>query len=202
MSLLIAILPVDQIDQEFDVIRGLFDQGLDALYIRRDLSLEQISVWQQEVGQAYHDKIILPAACFSWRNELTFSRYHIKEQDRSLFFSNYTKADFEGFHLSTPIHDFESLKVWNAYVEQVFVSPVLPSFSKQNYPVMGDEERKKILAYPTLCKKIALGGIDEQQLIARKELLSDFDGVALYSALWNATDRIDTYKRMNLLWKK
>ena len=98
----------------------------------------------------------------------------------------------KGFYLSTSVHAIEDFNSLEDKFEYVFLSPIFPSISKENYYSKTDlfEAIKNRTNYET--KLIALGGIESKN--TEQTLQNGFDNVALLGTIWNQNNPIENFK--------
>ncbi|MFZ4861387.1 hypothetical protein ACL9RF_04320 [Sphingobacterium sp. Mn56C] len=202
LSLIYAVLPEQQRSKDGAVVRELFEEGLDALYIRRKLRPPDMDYWRANIPEEYQSRLIWPADCLAWHMPFNNGRFHFKESE---YLGNdaYLRLPklAEKYTLSTSVHSADSFAALGGAFDAVFISPVFASLSKSNYPAMPSEERLCILKQSNRAKRIALGGIALPRLQYEMDVLRDFDGIALHSALWDANDTLAYFKGIKALWQ-
>ena len=91
-------------------------------------------------------------------------------------------------HVSCSCHSLDEVKEHKSGCDYVFLSPVFNSISKLNYNSAYTAEELRAAAKASIIDKkvIALGGIDEENLLEVKDF--GFGGAAILGALWNKFD--------------
>lgn len=196
---LIIISPPYNIEGEIELLRYLFDDGLEYFHLRKpgiDSAILEKSLidYLEQLHEKYHDKIILHSN-YDLVQKYNLKGMHYSKNNLPIRNLNYIKRQSASFH---SIDEIEKNKYPFNYV---FLSPVFDSISKQNYKSNFD-----LTTISNLLKSnhervevIALGGIDENTVLQAYE--SGFNGVAVLGAVWKTfeeTKSIDlTIKKFN-----
>ena len=164
------------IPNEHAILNALFKEGLDCFHLRKPgFTEKQIHDFLGAVAVLHRDKIVLHGA---------------KGEERRT----------RGLH---SLSELEQCR--NKGYSYVFLSPVFDSISKQGYKSSFEhpELKKQLLKMketPGLPEVIALGGIDEHNIVAAMDM--GFDGIAVLGALWNEVVENDEAKSIKRIFEK
>ena len=195
----IIISPPYNIEGEIELLRCLFDDGLEYFHLRKpgiDSAILEKSLidYLEQLPEKYHNKIILHS------NYDLVQKYNLKGMHYSK--NNLPIRDLNDIkHQSASFHSIDEIEKNKYPFSYVFLSTVFDSISKQNYKSSFD-----LTTVSNFLKNnhnrvdvIALGGIDENTILQTYEL--GFDGVAVLGAVWKTfaeTGSIDvTIKKFN-----
>ena len=192
---LIVISNPDFIQEEAEIINGLFVAGLECLHLRKPDSTEkEMRELIEKINPVFY-------------NRLSLHQHHILTKHFGIFRLHYTENDRhqkseeklqklkeEGYKLSTSIHNLEQVNLLSPYFDYTFFSPVFDSISKSDYKsnlpqnFFLSDELKKIPI-------IGLGGIDIENIQEVKKM--NFDGAAVLGTLWkDPMKAVDTFARL------
>ena len=179
---MIVITNPTAIHNEINIIRSLFENGLDLLHIRKpDYSETEMVSLLTAIGNDCRNHLVLHS-----HHHLAYSfginRLHNPKETKEI-----TNAVFS---ISThSIAEFNTLENNYSYA---FLSPVYPSISKQDYASTENhlEAVKERTNFNT--KLVALGGISVENIA--KTLKIGFDEVALLGSIWNNTNPLENFK--------
>ncbi|MHB9010692.1 MAG: thiamine phosphate synthase [Ignavibacteriaceae bacterium] len=196
---LIIISPPYNIDEEIELLKYLFDDGLEYFHLRKpeidSNTLEKSLLdYLEQLPEKYHNKIILHSN-YDLVQKYNLKGMHYTKNNLPIMNFNYIK------HQSASFHSIDEIEKNKHPFNYVFLSPVFDSISKQNYKSSFD-----LTTVSNFLKNnhnrvnvIALGGIDENTILQTYEL--GFDGVAVLGAVWKTfaeTGSIDvTIKKFN-----
>lgn len=193
--MIIVITPEELVQNETNIINGLFQEGLDLLHIRKPfISLEEMTDFIQKIDVKFHSQLVLHSH-YDLAKDFGISRLHFREIDRQ----NGLYTSFTDKTISTSAHDIETFNELSNEWEYSFISPVFPSISKKGYGensnILNDIKRRQ----NSDVKLIALGGINENNMSEVFE--SRIDGVALLGAIWESEEPMQIFKkcRQNVL---
>jgi thiamine-phosphate pyrophosphorylase len=102
--------------------------------------------------------------------------------------------------LSTSFHTFQDLIASPKVFDYVFLSPIFNSISKDGYNAGFDLEELKQVLENIGHHVIALGGVDENNLLITEEL--GFAGVAVLGAIWEDSNPVEKFKRIKKILDK
>ncbi len=193
--MIIVITPEEFIQNEVEIINGLFQEGLDLLHVRKPFTnLEKMADFIQKINSEFYHQLVL-LSHYDLAKDFNVSRFHFREIDRQ-------KGLFKTFKnkiISTSVHDIESFNELNDDWEYAFISPVFPSISKKGYgensTILSDIKKRT----HSNVKLMALGGINEKNI--NKAFENKIDGVALLGAIWESDEPLNVFKkcRQNVL---
>lgn len=187
--MIIIITPEEIVQNETEIINGLFLEGLDLLHIRKPfINNEEMKNFLDQIDSSYHAQVILHSH-YDLGKEYSISRFHIREKDRLEGLG----AHFKNQIISTSVHDVRMYNKLGKEWEYSFISPVFPSISKKGYGEnttilenIKDRNNEDV-------KLIALGGINENNI--DKAFQSGADGVALLGAIWNNEQPLQVFRK-------
>lgn len=187
--MIIVITPEQTNVNEAKVINELFQEGLDLLHIRKPfINNEEMKTFLTQIKPSYHSQLVLHSH-YELGKEYGISRFHIREKDRLEGLVN----EFNGWILSTSVHDIMKYNELGKEWEYAFISPVFPSISKKGYgentTILGEIKHRN----NANVKLIALGGIHENNIC--EVLKSEVDGVALLGAIWESVESLKIFKK-------
>lgn len=195
----VVISPPYNIEGEIELLRCLFDDGLEYFHLRKpgiDSAILEKSLidYLEQLPKKYHDKIILHS------NYDLVNRYNLKGV-------HYTKNNLpvkninNRRHQSASFHTIDEVEKNEFPYNYVFLSPVFDSISKQNYKSNFDLTTISnfLKSNNEHVEVIALGGIDENTVLQAYE--SGFKGVAVLGAVWKTFEETksinETIKKFN-----
>ncbi|WP_267404602.1 MULTISPECIES: thiamine phosphate synthase [unclassified Chryseobacterium] len=193
--MIIVITPEEFIQNEVEIINGLFQEGLDLLHVRKPFTnSEKMADFIQKINSEFYHQLVLHSH-YDLAENFNISRFHFREIDRQ----NGLYKNFINKTISTSVHDIESFNELNHDWEYAFISPVFPSISKKGYGensnILNDIKKR---THPNV-KLMALGGINEKNI--NKAFENKIDGVALLGAIWESDEPLNVFKkcRQNVL---
>jgi thiamine-phosphate pyrophosphorylase len=183
LKLIVLSNPVN-ITNEHQVVRSLFDAGLNYFHLRKPSAVKgELENFIERIPEKYHERIVLHSHV-----EL-MERFDLKGIHYSVLTPEVNTTRF----FSTSFHTFEEIEQCKYRYDYAFLSPVFNSISKPGYQAAFNKiELQKFLNDKQ--NLIALGGIDEHTIPEAIEM--GFSGLAVLGALWNAKDPL---KKFNCL---
>lgn len=186
MKKLIVITPPDFFPGEGEIIRRLFQEGMERLHLRKPGSSKTAFVsLLKEIPEAYYPRIVL------------HDHFEIVSEKGSfpslggIHLNRRNPAPPEGYtgDLSRSCHRFEEVKQCLQsplpyLYKYVFLSPIFPSISKQGYgsgfslAALREAATQGIIGE----RVVALGGLSPETLPQLKDL--PFGGAAVLGSLW------------------
>ncbi|MPS63557.1 MAG: thiamine phosphate synthase [Chryseobacterium sp.] len=187
--MIVIITPEKQVHKETEIINELFREGLDLLHIRKPfINSEEMTEFIKKINPEFHHQLVLHSH-HHLAEDFDISRLHFREIDRR----NDLHQSFKDKIISTSVHDIETFNELGNEWEYAFVSPVFPSISKKGYGensiILNDIIRRE----NSKVKLIALGGINENNIL--EVFSNDIDGVALLGAIWENNKPIQIFKK-------
>ena len=177
---LLVLSPENTFADENEIIKILFDEGLEYFHVRKpSYSKEQLSAYIEKIPPEYHPKMVLHT-----HHELTelFEIGGIHYNKRA----PESEVKSGNFSCSISYHSLNELRASGEKYNYVFLSPVFNSISKEGYKANQElgqlkEFLKKTttLNFPPI---IALGGINENNIETCAQM--GFNGVAVLGAVW------------------
>lgn len=194
---MIVITNPTPITSEIDTIHSLFENGLELLHIRKpDYSVTEMKSFLSDIQPEFRRRLVVHNH-YQLAERFDINRIHFSENKRKSLSMFSDKLLFEtyksnGFYLSTAAHSVDDFNTLGKRFEYVFLSPVFPSISKENYSSKINlfEAVKNRTNYAT--KLIALGGIESKNI--KQTLENGFDSVALLGTIWNQNNPIENFK--------
>jgi thiamine-phosphate pyrophosphorylase len=176
---MIVITNPFSIENEFQIIQQLFEEGLVLLHVRKPAYSEnEMRSFLSNIDDKFYSKLVLHEQ-HHLAQEFKSNRIHLKEKDRVEVSDNFQKTVS---YLSTSVHNINDFNELYQDFESAFLSPVFESISKEGYG-------KNSTILETIVKRtnfntelVALGGINDNNI--KKALDSGFDSVALLGSIW------------------
>lgn len=179
------------VKDEHEVIRQIFDEGLEVFHLRRKkYSESEIRTFIENIPDKYHGKTVL------------HSHYHLAGEYglRGIHVPPTFKGEMPGATLSVSFHSLEEIQKSELQFDYGFLSPVFDSISKEGYQSRFKAGELKLFLKDMKAKIIALGGIDEDKIEPVRNM--GFSGIALLGAIWQNEHPADKFKRIKELWLK
>lgn len=187
---MIVITNPFSIENEFQIIQQLFEEGLASLHIRKPTYSEmEMKNFLLNIDAIFHSKLVLHNY-HKLTEEFEINRIHFSEKERA------NPAKFQKlcrYVFSTATHSMETFNDLKNEFEYAFLSPVFESISKEGYG-----KNSNILDTITNrtnfhTELVALGGINENNI--KRALDSGFDSVALLGTIWLQDNPIQKFKQ-------
>jgi len=176
---------------EHEIIRHLFNEGLEIFHLRKkEFSENTMRSFIENIPEPHLKKIVL------------HSHHHlVKEYGlRGVHESQKFRGEMQGGTISVSFHSFEELQKFGIKYDYCFLSPIFDSISKEGYKSGFNPDEVKVFLKDRKEKVIALGGIDEHKVETVKEI--GFSGIALLGAIWQDKYPVDKYIRIKERWLK
>lgn len=180
MKLILITTPTYFVEED-KILTALFEEGLDTLHLRKPgtapMFAERLLTL---IPEQYHKRIVVHGH-FYLKEEYKLKGIHLNARN---------PRPLEGYkgQLSCSCHSLDEVQEQKPHCDYVFLSPVFDSISKLNYNAAYTPEELRTAARTGIVDKkvIALGGIDEDNLLEVKDF--GFGGAAVLGALWNKFD--------------
>lgn len=175
---LILITTPEYFVEEDQILNALFEEGLDTLHLRKPgteaVYAERLLTL---IPEKYHKKIVIHDH-FYLCNEYKLKGIHLNSR-------NPIAPDNYSGHISASCHTLEEVQEDKKTCDYVFLSPIFDSISKEGYSSKFTPEaiREAVKADIIDKKVIALGGIDEENILRVKDF--GFGGAAVLGGLWS-----------------
>ncbi|MES2863345.1 MAG: thiamine phosphate synthase [Bacteroidota bacterium] len=176
---MIVITNPFSIENEFQIIQQLFEEGLALLHVRKPAySEKEMRSFLSNIDDKFYPKLVLHEQ-HHLAHEFKINSIHLKEKNRVEVSENFQKTVS---YLSTSVHNINDFNELSASFDAAFLSPVFPSISKPDYK--SNENLLETINNRTNfnTQLVALGGLDENNI--KLALDSGFDNVALLGSIW------------------
>lgn len=187
---MIVITNPSSIENEFQLIQQLFEEGLEWLHVRKPgYSENEISSFLSKIDEKWFSKLVLHEQ-HHLAQEFKINSIHLKEKDRVEISHNFQKTVS---YLSTSVHSVIDFNELFTSFDVAFLSPVFESISKEGYGKNSCilESIKNRTNFNT--KLVALGGIKEDTI--KTALDAGFDDVAVLGSIWLTENPIQNFKK-------
>lgn len=196
--MVIVISNTHKINAEPAIVNHLFEEGLEVFHLRKShFSYNETKSYIQNIRQEHHSKIALHHH-HGLVDELSLKRIHHTSNSRKELSQEDLNTQYNSKkRISTSVHSLSELESLSPCFEYCFFGPVFNSISKKGYLSIIDWE-KFHLPEKERSRVVALGGIDETNMVMVKEL--GFESIALLGAIWHNNDPIKTFIRIREKW--
>ncbi len=187
----IIISPPSKLKNEASLINKLFESGMQLFHLRKpNATEEEVRLLLNEIQPEYRKGVVLNQF-HELSEEFGMNRFHFSTDKRKNEEHNAWKK--EGNVLSTSTHSVDELMSLDDCFDYAFLSPVFDSISKPDYRAKSFE-----LIPSKGIKRIALGGINEENCVELKE--KGYDGIALLGAIWNSENPVERFEKVMKKW--
>jgi thiamine-phosphate pyrophosphorylase len=187
---MIVITNPFSIENEFQILHQLFEEGLELLHIRKPAySEKEMRSFLSHIDDKFYSKLVLHEQ-HHLAYEFNINRIHLKEKNRVDVSENFQKT---GSYLSTSVHTINDFNELPPYFDHAFLSPVFESISKEGYGKNSTILETIVHRTNFNTKLVALGGINENNI--KIVLDSGFDSVALLGSIWLNDHPIQKFKQ-------
>jgi len=189
--MIILISNPAQVKDEHEIIRQIFDKGLEIFHLRKKEYPESgLRTFIENIPEKYREKIVL------------HSHYHLVTEYglKGIHVPPTFKGETPGRTLSVSFHTPEEIQKSELPFDYGFLSPVFDSISKEGYQSRLNTGELKLFLKNRKEKIIALGGIDEDKIETVRDI--GFSGIALLGAIWQSENPVDKFKRIKKGWLK
>ena len=183
---IIAITTPKIISDDGYIIRGLLDNGVDIVHLRKpESSIDECRELLSNLGEEYRARIVVhdyPELYY----EFSLRGVHINKNIGTL------PDGYDGLRTRS-CHSFEEVVRYKDGYDYLFLSPIFDSISKAGYHSAFDEcsLRQASISGVIDSRVIALGGVTFDRIDYLKEL--NFGGVAMSGAIYSV-DAVDGLK--------
>lgn len=186
MMKIIAITTPKIISDDGYIIRGLLDNGVDIVHLRKpESTVDECRVLLSNLGDEYRGRIVVHdyAELFY---EFSLMGVHMNKNIRTL------PRGYRGLRTRS-CHSFEEVVRYKEECDYLFLSPIFDSISKVGYRSAFDHDslRQASIGGVIDGRVIALGGVTFDRIDYLKEL--NFGGVAMSGAIYSV-DAVDGLK--------
>ena len=187
---MIVITNPFSIENEFQIIHQLFEEGLALLHVRKSAYSEsEMRSFLSNIDEKFYSKLVLHEQ-YHLAHEFKINSIHLKEKDRVEVSDNFQKTVS---YLSTSVHNINDFNELYTDFATAFLSPVFESISKAGYGKNSPILETIVNRTNFNTKLVALGGLDENNM--KKALDSGFDSVALLGSIWLNDHPIQKFKQ-------
>lgn len=189
--MIIVISNPEPLRDEHEIIRQLFDEGLEIFHLRKkEYTGYEMKLFIENIPKKYFKKIVL------------HSHYHLAEEYnlKGIHVPHTFNGETFGGIVSISFHTTDEIQKTNIPFDYGFLSPIFNSISKKRYKSSFDLNNIKQFMENRNEKIVALGGIDEDKIETVKGL--GFSGIALLGAVWYSENPAGKYKRIKERWQK
>lgn len=192
--MLIVLTPEKTLKNEIFSICKIFAADLSALHVRKpDFSKEEMADYLKQIPKKFYKKIVLHSQ-YELIQTFKLKGAHLTEKSRkSTKQINFLKRNKIKI-VSTSFHDLKEIASNRRKYEYAFLSPIFNSVSKKNYKSAFDTEKLKPFLKKTKNQIIALGGINETNIVLTKQV--GFYGAATIGYVWENKNPIKQYKNL------
>ena len=172
---------------EEELVRRLFDSGLERLHLRKPgATREELARFLDSLRASDRARIVLHDH-FRLCLRYGCAGVHLNSRNPSL------PAELEGVSVSRSCHSLEELGTWKESCNYLFLSPIFNSISKHGY---GSGFTAEELAGSGLidAKTVALGGVTSENLYVLKGL--GFGGAAVLGTVWKSPDPVSQVRAL------
>lgn len=186
MMKIIAITTPKIISDDDYIIRGLLDNGVDIVHLRKpESSIDECRVLLSNLGDEYRARIVVhdyPELYY----EFSLRGVHINKNIGTL------PDGYDGLRTRS-CHSFEEVVRYKDECDYLFLSPIFDSISKAGYHSAFDEcsLRQASISGVIDSRVIALGGVTFNKIDYLRNL--NFGGVAMSGAIYSV-DAVDGLK--------
>lgn len=175
---LILLTPPTFFTEEHQILKALFDEGLEILHMRKPNTEPVYSERLLSLIPETYTKRIVVHDHFYLTNEYKLKGIHLNGRNPEL------PTNYKG-HISCSCHTPEEVKARTPICNYVFLSPIFDSISKAGYNSPFTPEALTELAKNKVIgrKVMALGGISENNIPILKDY--GFGGAVLLGEIWN-----------------
>lgn len=186
MMKIIAITTPKIISDDDYIIRGLLDNGVDIVHLRKpESTVDECRVLLSNLGDEYRGRIVVhdyPELFY----EFSLMGVHVNKNIRTM------PRGYSGLRTRS-CHSFEEVVRYKEECDYLFLSPIFDSISKVGYMSAFDHDslRQASIGGVIDGRVIALGGVTFDRIDYLKEL--HFGGVAMSGAIYSV-DAVDNLK--------
>jgi len=179
------------VKDEHEIIRQIFEEGLEVFHLRKkEFQENEMRAFIENIPEKYRGKIVL------------HSHYHLAAEYglKGIHVPSTFKGKTSGGTLSVSFHSPEEIQKLELPFDCGFLSPVFDSISKEGYKSQFNSDELKLFLKDRKEKIIALGGMDEDKIETVKD--QGFSGIALLGAIWLSEHPVEKFKRIKERWLK
>lgn len=187
------------LENEHDIIRQLFEAGLDTFHLRKPhLRTAQLQEFIEKIPPQFHNRLIIHshhrlATKFNLQG-VHYTRLHLEKtfrnwwRERKLRFIKRKLVRTTSHNKLATLYDKADI-----HFDYVFLSPIFDSITGK-YQSGFYEDSIRAAIQKTGQRIVARGGIDVTRIEKVYEL--GFHGMALYSCIWNSEHPIEEYLKV------
>jgi len=193
--MIVVISSSATIDNEADIINGLFDEGMEVFHLRKPGdSREKVRALLNKIKPEHYGRISIHQF-HDMAADYGIKRLHYKKKERrKVKEEELIRHKRNDMILSTSVHSLKSYSQLMQYYDYTFVGPVFDSISKNGY-MSGFWKDMDIRDDKGAIKMIAIGGITPENM--DRILHIGFDGAAVLGTIWkNPEEAISNFKKL------
>lgn len=198
MIRIVVLTDPGEVENEYEIINGLFSAGLYRLHVRKpEFSYRQMEDFVKAIPKKYRRRLVLHSHHFLTL-KYGLGGVHLTDKMRRLAMYTWLKVRLTRLILgrltvSASFHKLSDLEKDNHTYSYVFLSPIFESISKKNYK----PNYNLVTLFENLPnidhKVLALGGVDESKINLCIE--TGFKGAGLLGSIWGAENPLEEYKK-------
>jgi thiamine-phosphate pyrophosphorylase len=180
-------------------VTQLFEAGLERFHLRKPgATATEMQEFLEQIPEAFRARVTLHQH-HGLAIPCGVGGLHFPQKDWNAVTLNSIQSSPALMMCSTGVHSLDMLKVRQADLDYLFLSPIFPSISKSGY---ASAESLSIAGDPEIQaeKVVALGGIDLARLESCRE--NGFQHIALLGAIWQSAAPIATFVEIQEKWLK
>ncbi len=179
------------VKDEHEIIRQLFNEGLEVFHLRKkEYPESKLRTFIENIPEEHWEKIVLHSHYYL-AAEYGLKGIHVPVTYR---------GEAPCGTLSVSFHTLEEIQKSELPFDYGFLSPVFDSISKDGYKSRFNSAEAKLFLKNRNEKIIALGGMDEDKIETVRNM--GFSGIALLGAVWQSEHPVEKFKRIKERWLK
>jgi thiamine-phosphate pyrophosphorylase len=204
MKLIVCSSP-DPIQDEQDLVKVLFEEGLQTFHLRKPSASEaEMNAWLEQTDAAMRKHIVIHS---HWKLAVAFGLkgIHIGAHAMQRMSQKEIKEwmNVHPKHISSSVHNLQEAEELPTGIAEVWLSPIFESISKTNYKSsltsLEFDLVKQYLQAEKKTKVFALGGISSKHIQELKQ--RNFDGAVVLGTIWHnvETNKVNLVQRLKEL---
>lgn len=199
MKIVVLSPPQRQYDNEIEIIKQLFKNGLDTYHLRKPFyKFPTMTAFLKEIPEIYHNRIVLHSHHSLIRKfnlkGVYYTRIHLQPGIRN-WWNNKRLATYLKHKVRTAsCRKLADLKdIGEMHYSYVFLTPIFDSITGKFQSGYYEDTIKSTLR-KTATRVIAMGGIDINKIETVHKL--GFYGMALNNCLWGKENPLEEYEKI------
>ncbi|MCT4581802.1 MAG: thiamine phosphate synthase [Flavobacteriales bacterium] len=196
MQIVIFSAP-DNFKGELEIVKQLLIHNVIFHLRKPGISYENLVTYLSEIPSVFHSKIVIHQH-IEVLEKFQLKGFHCTRKFLGQHGKNVQKIrkKYSGYSFSKSCHTLEELDAINGY-HYVFLSPVFDSISKAHYSSNYSLDAINSVLKNKVTPVIALGGINHKNIL--QLLKSNFSGIAVLGYIWNSSQPLENFKKLNKL---